>query len=303
MTLNITVAARWLMVQSSDFRLTRGGQIQPFHETAQKQVVLQYQEWSGLICYTGVAAYGSHDTSQWLGRILTHNPGQRTPDQVINTVANQGNIWLKAIPSRYRTLHTFTMVAHARNRAHIYLISNQELLGRTDLATPGGTFIVSHAKVKGTICVATGWPSAVTQRQRSELLQLLARNPPPLEMREEVAFASRKAATRADGKVGDECVVAHLLPDGTGGAAVFGRLKDQYHPSLISNGVDVGKSAFDVLEKSGPNGRTLAGLDWKSQAEKSAMTMYWHDPSLHLGSGWPPEDIQPGGIEIKFVQE
>lgn len=54
MTLNITVAARWMMTQSSDFRLTRSGV--PLSDAAQKQVVLHYREWAGVVCYTGVAS-------------------------------------------------------------------------------------------------------------------------------------------------------------------------------------------------------------------------------------------------------
>jgi hypothetical protein len=36
MTLNITVAARWLMAQSSDFRLNRSGLPDPVSESSQK---------------------------------------------------------------------------------------------------------------------------------------------------------------------------------------------------------------------------------------------------------------------------
>lgn len=303
MTLNITMAARWLMVQSSDFRLTQGGRI-TVSETAQKQVVLQYYGWSGLICYTGIATYGAHDTARWLGQVLVHDAGERTPDQVARRVASTGNRWLRKIPAKDRTLHTFTLVAHARDRAHIYLISNQEQFGRPPLPAPDDTFLVSHSRVRGTTCVITGCPAAVTRRQREDLERLLASNPPPLEMREAVAFANREAAPRANNMVGEECVVAHLLPDGTGGAAVFGRLKGRYLPSVICNGLDQGKQASQLKELGGGrNPRTLAGLDWRSLTDKGAMVMYLHDPALHTGSGWPPEDAQVGGVGIRLVEE
>jgi hypothetical protein len=54
MTLNLTLAARWMIVQTSDFRLTIGPGTPP-EETAQKQVVLKYRNWTGLLCYTGIA--------------------------------------------------------------------------------------------------------------------------------------------------------------------------------------------------------------------------------------------------------
>ena len=62
MTLNITVAAHSLMAQSSDFLLTQkeqDGSRSAVHEAAQKQVVLHYMDWSGLVCYTGLASYDS----------------------------------------------------------------------------------------------------------------------------------------------------------------------------------------------------------------------------------------------------
>jgi hypothetical protein len=40
MTLNLTLAARWMIVQTSDFRLTIGPGTPP-EETAQKQVLLK----------------------------------------------------------------------------------------------------------------------------------------------------------------------------------------------------------------------------------------------------------------------
>jgi hypothetical protein len=52
-TLNLTLAARRMIVQTSDFRLTTGRR--PVNETAQKQVVLKYRHWTGLLCYTGIA--------------------------------------------------------------------------------------------------------------------------------------------------------------------------------------------------------------------------------------------------------
>jgi hypothetical protein len=86
MTLNITLATRWLMLQSSDFRLVRSDTVTPVSETAQKQVVLHYEQWSGLVCYTGVAKWGSHDTAEWLRQVLTHEHGQRTAQEVVTKI-------------------------------------------------------------------------------------------------------------------------------------------------------------------------------------------------------------------------
>jgi hypothetical protein len=82
MTLNITLAARWLMAQSSDFRLTykkNDGTTGFKSHTAQKQFVLHYPEWSGLLCYTGIANYNQHDTVTWLQQVLVHPPDEQRP--------------------------------------------------------------------------------------------------------------------------------------------------------------------------------------------------------------------------------
>src|SRR5690349_21632366 len=117
MTLNITAATRWLMSQSSDFRLSRvdnkGKRIIESH-TAQKQFVLHYPKWSGLVCYTGIAEYRArgirHDTAVWLHRVFEHPPDQRrSPQDVVDVLMREGNVWLRRISPKDRR-HTFTML-------------------------------------------------------------------------------------------------------------------------------------------------------------------------------------------------
>ena len=134
MTLNLTLAARWMIAQTSDFRLTIGPG-RPPEETAQKQVVLKYREWSGLLCYTGIARWFSHDTAQWLTRILTHAPGeQRSPQQVADVLVNEGH-WLRRVQID-RRWHTFTLALFAGQRPWVYMISNFPRAGQADLPQP-----------------------------------------------------------------------------------------------------------------------------------------------------------------------
>src|SRR4029079_6903164 len=125
-TLNITVAARWLMAQSSDFRLTSDSGSILVSDTVQKQVVLHYLGWSGLVCYTGVGRYGVHDTAEWLGQVLHNDLGQQAPGQIVRMLAEKGNIWLhrlRRVPAKDR-IHTFTMISFERGNPYIYVISN-----------------------------------------------------------------------------------------------------------------------------------------------------------------------------------
>src|SRR5229473_6849617 len=121
MTLNITLASRWLLAQSSDFRLTRGGT--SLTDAAQKQIVLHYPDWSGLLCYTGVASFGTHDTARWLTDIVSHPPDDRSPDDLVRLLVAEGNKWLPQVPAAYRR-HTFTLLTYVRSKPHVYIISN-----------------------------------------------------------------------------------------------------------------------------------------------------------------------------------
>ena len=145
------------------------------------------------------------------------------------------------------------------------------------------TWAISHARGRGTTCVVTGCPAAVTSRQRQDLEQLLARNQ-PAEMRTAVALASRESSRRTDGKVGEECVVAHLLPDGPGEAQVFGNLQAEFMPALISNGVNVAT----VVQQSGlPGPAVLVGVTWTGNEQMNGMCMAYRELSKQTGTGWP----------------
>jgi hypothetical protein len=129
------------VVQTSDFRLTVGPG-RPPEETAQKQVVLKYRHWTGLLCYTGIARWFGHDTAQWLTRVLTHGPGeQRQPREVLEALVQQGG-WLKRVrPDRRR--HTFTLTLLANKLPWVCMVSNYQRAGQNDLPQPLDHFIVT----------------------------------------------------------------------------------------------------------------------------------------------------------------
>lgn len=293
MTLNITVAARWLMVQSSDFRLTRADADDPISETAQKQVVLRYRNWSGLICYTGVASHGSHDTATWLGEVLTHEFGERSPEQVIKQIADSGSQWLRQVPLKNRN-HTFTMITYESGIPHIYLLSNYQLLGRDDLLRPASTLKLSHARVRQPKCVVTGSSRTVTRHQREHLEQLLASNLSPETLREDVAVTSREAASRSENRVGESCIVSHLMPDGSGEAQVFGNLQAEFLPAMISHGVNMATVFTPKLKSQIPGSSRLVAATWTTGGGQiAAMLGAYRDLSKQIGSGWPNERDKP----------
>jgi hypothetical protein len=122
MTLNITVASEWITLQSSDFRLTASGTDKALSDCAQKQFVLHYGEWSGLLCYTGVAKWGGHDTAQWLTTLLTNAKGAQTPGQVLDRIKVAGDRWIRWVPARHQR-HTFTLATYEAGHARITIAS------------------------------------------------------------------------------------------------------------------------------------------------------------------------------------
>jgi hypothetical protein len=285
-TLNITVAARWLMVQSSDFRLTRSGAT--VSETSQKQVVLQYMGWSGLVCYTGVAQYGSHDTAEWLAEVLTHDRGQRTPRQVVNRLLEGGTDWLRRIPTRHRR-HTFTMITYEKGRPRVYVISNFERPNGPQSASPADKLFCTPVRPRGPRCIATGQGPALLDSQREALKGLLASNPTPERLREAVATASRDASARAAGTVSESCVVGHLCPDGSGEAQVFGNLAEEFLPTMITNGHNVADHIPTVIDQAGsPGPHRLVGATWTANgAAITTMTGAYRPLAQQASSGWP----------------
>src|SRR3546814_700419 len=290
MTLNITVAARWMMTQSSDFRLTRGGHL--VSDAAQKQVVLHYRDWAGVVCYTGVASAPGHDTAVWLEQVLTHPSAHRSPAMVVQRLAEEGSKWLSRVPSAHR-LHSFTMISYERGRPRVDVISNFERAGGEPLPKPLTHFVVSHARPRAPRLVITGQPQVVTASQREGLASLLAASPSPDAMRHAVARVSREAAGRAAGRaagtVGTECVVAHLLPDGSGEAQVFGNLSVEFLPVMVSNGVNVSNFAPGAMTQAGVAGPVrLVGVTWNGNCHMTAMVGAFRTLSKQTGDGWPP---------------
>jgi hypothetical protein len=268
MTLNITLAARWLMAQSSDFRLTcrkKDGTAGIVESAAQKQFVLHYPEWSGLLCYTGIAKHDKHDTVEWLQQVLTH-PGdeQRGPRDVADAVASQASSSLRSIPKKHRRL-TFTLIAYdRRERPHVWVISNYQSIDSPDLPAPADKFNISHDGPRSDIrCIVTGWDRAVTHGQRSELEDLLRHKPEPEKFSDAIGLVNRDASSSPESNdtISKECVVATLLPDGSGEVLVYGNLPKQFIPTFIMNGM-IPSLAIPEAKTAVGQGQMLSVVRW-----------------------------------------
>ncbi|WP_157521651.1 hypothetical protein [Herbidospora cretacea] len=286
MTLNISVATRALAVQTSDFRLTYAGTAQIRSSSAQKQVVLHYRDWSGLLCYTGIAEAGNHNTAEWLGRVLSHKPGNRSMKEVVDQIQSKGSVWLKRISASQRH-HTFTLLAYSNQIPHIYTISNFQSLRGPDLPVPADQLFVSHVRIRGVECFVTGQKSATDEDEIADLADEMSRRRTPKALRAHAANVSRKAAMRSQDLVSESCVSSHMLPDGSGEAQVFGNIDDVFIPSLIVNGMDTAPVGPEALKQSGlPTKARMVGATWSKNNQAAVMLVALRPLANQVGSGW-----------------
>jgi hypothetical protein len=263
MTLNIMVVARWLMGMSSDFRLTRNGV--PVSDCAPKQAVMHNMGWSGLLCYNGVAVYGSHDTAAWLEQMLQHEWGaQRSPEQIVDLLAREGSAWLSKIPAKHRR-HTFTLMTYEDGNPFVHVISNYERPGQPNLPTPEDALFHRRIKPRGPRCIVTGQAQAVSAQRREQLQDVLAQQPPsPEALRDAIAEANREAAPLAEkDTVSEASVVAFMSKDGSGQMNVYGDVQGEFLPPLILSGQPLADQLRAALAQMGVTGpQSVGGIGW-----------------------------------------
>lgn len=272
MTLNITPVARWLMIQSSDFRLTsiRNGKRVIESHTAQKQFILHYPKWSGLVCYTGIATYDDgrgfrHDTATWLQSMLEHPPDQqRSPEDVVR-VLREANTWLRRIRADQR-FHTFTMLAYDKKGVpRVWVLSTFERPGQPPKTVGEDDLLCTRTRVSGPQCIVTGWAPAVSKAQKDAILDELAHAPDRDDMSAAVAIVNREASANAADTVSPECIVAALSPDGSGQVTVYGSLPKEFLPSVILRGVSL--PIANVLKQQGLTDQMLDAVSWPPRSQ------------------------------------
>ncbi|TQM46133.1 hypothetical protein FB388_3539 [Pseudonocardia cypriaca] len=300
MTLNITVVSSWLIGQTSDFKLFRSnGNRRDYDDSSQKQVVIKYPSWAGLLCYTGVAEHDSHKTAEWLIEMLTHDDGRhRTPNGITKILAKEGSSWLRSVPRKYR-YHTFTLTYFQKGVPHLQVISNFQRAAGRNIDEPLDRFIVSHFRPREPRCIVTGTevyrvsPSVtkpiMTAEERAQLERAITDTSDLQRFRRRMAEASRGCASRAPRYISQNCVSSHLLPDGSGEMQLFGNMNEKYLPSLIVAGHDLSPSVPLALEQSGSQDlpHRLVGATWTADRTGMAAMVYAvRELRRQTGTGW-----------------
>jgi hypothetical protein len=206
---------------------------------------------------------------------------------VVAAIVDGANVWLASVPLRYRH-HTFTLMVYDNGRPRVYVMSTFQHAGGGFFTEPSPTLQVSSFKPRMPRALVTGWGPAVSAAQRLSLVDALGRNLSPELLRHQVAIVSRDAATRAQETVSEACVVAHLLPDGSGEAQVFGILGSKFTPTLIAHGEDVTGALPAVAREADSSGPLrLVGATWTANVGLSAVVCAYREVAAEMGNGWP----------------
>jgi hypothetical protein len=221
-----------------------------------------------------------------LDRVLTHGPGeQRQPREVLEALVKEGG-WLRRVDEVQRR-HTFTLTLFANKVPWVCMVSNYQRAGQNDLPQPLDHFIITCHRPRPSRVYVTGWSDAVDDTDRRELLEHLSTERDPVALRRCAAHVSRRCAGKSQQMVGENCAVAHLLPDGSGEVQVFGNLEEEFIPTMIVNGENIAAFVPEGLRQAGATRpHRLVGATWTPSGVRAMMLTSFRDITNTAHSGW-----------------
>jgi hypothetical protein len=109
MTLNITIMTRDRIYQSSDFRLTEqpGGRV--VTDSSTKAIVIQNNEFYGLLTYTGTGRWNGKDTRDWIIEWL-EAIGDISVEEVTEKLGEKAAKWIASVSRGRSELLPLTMI-------------------------------------------------------------------------------------------------------------------------------------------------------------------------------------------------
>jgi uncharacterized membrane protein len=261
MTLNITVLARDVIYQSSDFRLWDPKANELITDSSNKSISVNMGSWDGAITYTGIGGWEDKDTSEsvieWLaGRDnLTFN-------ETIDLIEDNGNRWIAGIAraTGRRWRHTFVITAFVDQIATATVLSNFQELNASRRTS------IDHRLRRSTtrytsdpVVLITGCLNSPLSRQQRRHIQRVVRDHGSESERIRVALqeANRRAATSGSScPISEECIVQSFDRRGLtfSSGAPTGVEQRQ-----IMGGVDVGALVEQFASEFFPGGYTFVG--------------------------------------------
>jgi hypothetical protein len=281
-----------MIAQSSDFRLTRISDGTTVSDTSQKLVVLEYGSWVGWVTYTGIARYGTHRTDDWLTTLLTHELGERAPREVVDLLRTEGDAWLQRVPRSMRH-HTFTLALFAGDRP--CGLRDLNVRARRRFTAGRSRWPIGRKPIQAASATPTSHrpqrPRDGGRKQRTDPRPRPKDRPRGLRYR--LALANRAASRSSSGTVSEGCITAHLWPDGSGEAQVYGNTQVEFSPSLIMRGQNMANFVSKIRQtEDGIRSACRRHMDFRSQRHLDHAGAY-RPLENQTGDGWPddPEEV------------
>lgn len=244
MTLNINIITPRLIVQSSDFRITRFDTQTLITDESSKYLSLTYSNWRGLITYTGVGLWDGKETSKLVEEWVTPL-GNASFEDFVETVRSASEAWLAAIAARSEPhRHTFIVAAFQAGASQIATISNFERCNQPrakQLKQPSASMSTSTFRSESRpLLMITGRTDAVSKSDIKYLRQVMSETENPQRIRAALKRVNSNAARSDQSQtISDRCAVVSLSADGTD----VGDIEGQAHLRTITYGI-----SFDLNE-------------------------------------------------------
>lgn len=232
MTLNITLLTKPGIFQSADYRLSTFSEGRfRFEDGSPKMVTLTYQNWSGLLTYTGIGRLNGVETSNVVTRWLEGHDF-RAPEEAADLIRRRATVWMLTAARLCRGVqpHTFVLAAHQQSGHAAYVVSNFQSVTRVPRMVPSSEFEVSRTRRLG-VPIVTGAAPALPRKERLAILRLAKHaNPEAIRKRLQQANAVAAKVNGPNSTISTECRVVSIGfrggPDDS----------DQLGRDLVSNG-------------------------------------------------------------------
>lgn len=264
MTLNLTIANRWGIWQSSDHRLTDAKTGKVVDDYSVKHLILRCPDGAALLCYAGIGRVNGLDLSDWLRETLRGET--RSLDQSFILIRENATRDLAPLLRTQNIQHMFSIGAFLKANPWVVQIRN---------FGPRGGAVLDHfdtvAKQIDEAGLGFSWGGGanVLASGDGELLATAANKKPrtPKEFRNLLASINRRAARTKSGQktISPSCVTSYIPPAGEPADLEFHESKGAPKPMVIPLllfGIDLSEMQRTLMKQfsnaAGTSGRSCA---------------------------------------------
>lgn len=246
MTLLITLANKSVIHQSSDYRLSWGGNVV---ETANgtKQLSVSAECWTARVAFTGIAFDGhGYHSIDWLREEGVSADSKDGLEAFVKKLSWRGSKELQRVKAEYRHLTVLVAAIEAR-RCRLFLLSNFEAPRQNWRRMPLDTLQWYEVDLSKPVVQINGTRGAMRRWDEKCLERTLRKNGNPQAIRDRIAVANQQAARqpRFEKLISEGCWVVSLFADGTEHGQNYGEIPGI--PESVMPGYDLRGDLQNIL--------------------------------------------------------